>query len=242
MSWDVSGKVGVITGASCSLGREIVNRLALRHHMKLACVSRNPFATPLPVNCNAFRADITQSNDCNNLFKSIQEQLGDVSVVVNCAGITLNKLFLLNTDRDYDLVIKTNLIGSLNVTRAALRYGGLLKMQDCSVLFVGSVVGVTGNEGQVLYSATKAALLGAAKSLGKEYGSKNIRFNVVAPGLLEGEGMSRTLTEAQCEAWRRASPLGRLATASEVSDVVVSTILSPYITGQTIIVDGGISL
>ncbi|GET89900.1 3-oxoacyl-(acyl-carrier protein) reductase-like protein [Leishmania tarentolae] len=241
MVWYVRGKVGVITGASCALGRELMERLAGQHQMKLACVSRKPFATPLPVGCAPFVADVRRADDCDALMKSVQSELGAVSLLINCAGVTLSKMHVMCTDNDYGAVMDTNLRGALQVTRAALRHGGLLKLQDGSVLHIGSVAGVTGNEGQVLYSASKAALSGAVKSWALEYGPRNIRFNVVAPGLIDGEGMATALTEEQKQRWRESCPLKRLATASEVADIVVAVALCPYMNGQVVAVDGGLS-
>nr|AGU68155.1 3-oxoacyl-acyl-carrier-protein reductase [Crithidia acanthocephali] len=241
MVWNVEGKVGVVTGASCALGREITQRLALHHRMQVACVSRKAFAAPLPSGCTAFKADISHSDDCDALLRSIKAELGAVSLLINCAGVTLSKMHMRCTDADYDAVMNTNLRGALQVTRAALRHGGLLQTQDGAVLHIGSVAGVVGNEGQVLYSASKAALSGASKSWAREYGARNLRFNVVAPGLMEGEGMATTLSEAQQQRWRDACPLKRLATVTEVADIVVAVALCPYINGQTIAVDGGLS-
>lgn len=239
MPWNVSGKVGVITGASCGLGREITKRLATNHRMKLACVSRRDFAADLPEGCRGFKADIQNSKDCDQLLKLVRKEMGSVSVLVNCAGVTQNKIHAMSSDADYDLVMNTNVRGAFNVTRAALRHGGLLQVGEGSVVHIGSTVGLTGNKGQVLYAASKAALSAASKSWAKEYGAKNIRFNVVAPGLIEGSGMGETLSDAQREEWRQSCPLGRLATVEDVADVVVAALLSSYVNGQTIAVDGG---
>ncbi|AIN99626.1 3-oxoacyl-ACP reductase, putative [Leishmania panamensis] len=241
MVWSVCGKVGVLTGASCALGHEIMERLASQHRMKLACVSRRPFAAPLPAGCAAFVADVSRGDDCDALMKAVQCELGAMSLLINCAGVTLSKLHLTCTDKDYAAVMDTNLRGALQVTRAALRHGGLLKLQDGAVLHIGSLAGLVGNEGQVLYSASKAALSGAVKSWALEYGPRNIRFNVVAPGLIDGEGMATSLNEAQKQRWRDNCPLKRLATASEVADMAVAVALCPYMNGQTIAVDGGTS-
>ncbi|EPY19736.1 3-oxoacyl-[acyl-carrier protein] reductase [Strigomonas culicis] len=241
MPWCVSGKVGLITGASCGLGREITRRLATSHGMTLVCVSRRDWAADLPEGCRGMTADIRSGAACDQLLRHVRQELGPVSVLVNCAGVTQNKLHAVSSDADYDVVMDTNVRGALNVTRAALRHGGLLQGGGGSVVHIGSTVGLTGNKGQVLYAASKAALSAASKSWAKEYGAKNIRFNVVAPGLIEGGGMGATLSDAQREAWRQSCPLGRLATVEDVADVVVSVLLSSYVNGQTIAVDGGAS-
>lgn len=248
MSWNVANRVAVVTGASSATGLAVARRLAAQHRMQVACVSRKPFAAELPAGCRPFKGDVTLSKDCDELFRHISATMGgDVTAVVNCAGVTLSRLLLRCTDADYDHVMNTNVRGSINVCRSALRYGGLMKHAaipesgGASVVLVGSIVGLTGNEGQVLYSASKAALGGAARSLAKEYGGKKVRFNVVSPGLVEGKGMSETLTAAQQEAWRERCPLGRLATPEDVADAIVAVLLSPYINGQVVSVDGGLS-
>nr|AGU68124.1 3-oxoacyl-acyl-carrier-protein reductase [Strigomonas oncopelti] len=241
MPWCVSGKVGVVTGASCALGREITRRLAASHHMKLACVSRRDFAADLPEGCRGFKADIQSAKDCDQLLRLVRKEMGAVSVVVNCAGVTQNKIHAMSSDADYDFVMNTNVRGAFNVTRAALRHGGLLQAGEGSVVHIGSTVGLTGNKGQVLYAASKAALSAASKSWAKEYGAKNIRFNVVAPGLIDGGGMGETLSDAQREAWRQSCPLGRLATVDDVAEMVVAALLSSYLNGQTIVLDGGVN-
>nr|AGU68188.1 3-oxoacyl-acyl-carrier-protein reductase [Herpetomonas muscarum] len=247
MSWNVAGKIAVVTGASGALGARVAQRLATQHQMQVACVSRRPFTAALPEGCRAFQADVTDSRSCDALFKAVPADFGGggVTAVVHCAGVTLNKLLLRCTDEDYDLVMNTNVRGSVNISRAALRYGGLLKHGDASggasVVLVGSVAGTVGNEGQALYSASKAALSGLAKSLGKEYGAKGVRFNVVAPGLIGGKGMAETLSESQLQVWKQRCPLQRLATPDDVADAIVAVLLSPYMNGQIVGVDGGIS-
>ena len=196
MVWNVEGKVGVITGASCALGREITQRLAAQHRMKIACVSRKTWTTPLPTGCTAFQADISHSDDCDALLRRVKAELGPVSLLINCAGVTLSRMHMRCTDADYDAVMNTNLRGALQVTRAALRHGGLLQTQDGSVLHIGSVAGV---------------------------------------------GMATSLSEAQQQRWREACPLKRLATVTEVADIAVAVALCPYVNGQTIAVDGGLS-
>nr|AGU68100.1 3-oxoacyl-acyl-carrier-protein reductase [Angomonas desouzai] len=236
----MSGKVGLLTGSTSALGRAVARRLTQQHHLSLACVSRRvqPIEA-LPAGCHPFQADLQSSEQCDALCKLVKDQLGPISVMVNCAGVTQNKLHVRTNDQDYDLVFNTNVRGGLNITKSALRHGGLLQCGDGSVIHVGSVVGLHGNAGQVLYSASKAALSASARSWAKEYGAKNIRFNVVAPGLIDGEGMGQTLSEAQRESWRKDCPLGRLATVEDVADVIVSVLQCSFVNGQTISVDGG---
>ncbi|CAD2221555.1 KR domain/NAD dependent epimerase/dehydratase family/short chain dehydrogenase/Enoyl-(Acyl carrier protein) reductase, putative [Angomonas deanei] len=238
MPWALAGRVGVVTGSSSALGKAITHRLAQQHSMKVACVSRQSLSD-LPPNCFPFQADLTQADQCDTLCKTVKAQLGTISVLVNCAGVTQNKLHVRSTTEDYDFIFDTNVKGGLNITKSVLRHGGLLPAGDGCIVQIGSVVGLHGNGGQVLYGASKAALSSAVRSWTKEYGSKNIRFNVVAPGLIDGEGMGQTLTAAQREKWQAECPLGRLATVEDVADVVVSLLQCSFVSGQTISVDGG---
>lgn len=201
-------------------------------------------ALHLPHKSRCFTADITGYHACQTLFQHVHDTLGPVSLVVNCAGVTLSKVFLRCSEEDYNRVMDLNLRGAVYLTQAALRYGGLrspsvMESGGGGVVLVGSVAGTRGNEGQVLYSASKAALSGVVQSLAKEYGSKKLRFNVVAPGLIAETPMAQALSEAQREAWGRQTTLGRCATVEEVAQVVVNVGLSSFISGQTIEVNGG---
>ncbi|EKG05423.1 3-oxoacyl-ACP reductase, putative [Trypanosoma cruzi] len=240
MPWCLEGRVGVVTGASSAIGRQVAARLYNEHRMRLACVSRRDLTALVPPECTCLKADLLSSSDAEAVMKSVQRALGPVSLLVNCAGVTLNKIHLRCTDDDYDAIMNVNLRGALSITRAALRHGGMLREGDGCVLHVGSVVGSLGNEGQVIYSASKAALSGAVKSWAREYGLKNLRFNVIAPGLIDGEGMGLTLSEEQREWWRTRCPMGRLATVEDVTDAIIGVSLCRFISGQTIHVDGGL--
>lgn len=240
MPWGLDGRVGVVTGASSAIGRLVAARLAKEHRMQLVCVSRRDLTSLVPPECTCLKADLSVSSECDTLMRTVRESLGSVTLLINCAGVTLNKMHVRCTDGDYDALMNVNLRGALCITRAVLRHGGMLKEGDGCVLHVGSVVGSLGNEGQVIYAASKAALSGAVKSWAREYGPKNLRFNVIAPGLIEGEGMGVTLTEEQHDWWRKRCPMGRLATVEDVADAIIGTCLCRFINGQTIHVDGGL--
>ncbi|RNF03712.1 3-oxoacyl-(acyl-carrier protein) reductase [Trypanosoma rangeli] len=240
MPWGLEGRVGVVTGASSAIGRQVAARLVKEHRMRLTCVSRKDVTALVPPECLCLKADLAQSADTDAVMKSVRETLGPVSLLVNCAGVTLNKMHVRCTGDDYDAVMNVNLRGALNLTSAALRHGGMLQGRDGCVVHVGSIVATLGNEGQVIYAASKAALSGAVKSWTREYGMRNLRFNVIAPGLIEGEGMGATLTEEQREWWRRRCPMNRLATVEDVADAIIGVSLCRFINGQTIHVDGGL--
>nr|CCC89554.1 putative 3-oxoacyl-(acyl-carrier protein) reductase [Trypanosoma congolense IL3000] len=239
MPWNLDGRVGVVLGVSSAIGKELTARLVNVHQMRLACVSRSDVSSSVPSGCAVLKADLTASSECDAVMKKIKELVGPVSLLVNCAGVTLNKVHVRCTDEEYDALMDVNVRGALQVTRSALRYGGMLQEMDGCVVHIGSLVGLMGNGGQVIYSASKAALSGAVKSWAREYGSKNIRFNVIAPALIEGEGMAETISDRQVEEWQRRCPLGRLATVEDVVDAIIGTVRCRYINGQTINVDGG---
>ncbi|KEG10199.1 putative 3-oxoacyl-ACP reductase [Trypanosoma grayi] len=241
MPWNLEGRVGVVTGASSAIGRQLAARLVSEHRMRVACVSRKDVNGLVPAECNCLRADLSVSSDCDAVMKRVKETVGPVALLVNCAGVTLNKVHVRCTDDDYDALMNVNVRAALQLTRSTLRHGGMLKEGDGCIIHVGSVVGSMGNEGQVLYAASKAALSGAVKSWAREYGAKNLRFNVIAPGLIEGEGMGATLMEDQREWWRRRCPMGRLATTEDIVDAIIGVGLCRYINGQTVLVDGGLS-
>lgn len=245
------GKVAVVTGASGALGRAVAERLVRGHGASVALISHSrpvplenfvpQASTPPPV---AFQCDVTNAALCQELFRKISRKLGPTALVVHCSGVTLSKVFLRCSEIDYDSVMNVNLRGALNVSQAALRYGGLMSKEveasgGGSVVLLGSVVGTRGNEGQVLYSASKAALSGAVMSLAKEYGSKKVRFNVVAPGLIEGTEMCTKLSDAQRDGFVRMSALQRCAKVEEVADAVLAVGLSTFINGTTVEVTGG---
>ncbi|EPY37790.1 3-oxoacyl-[acyl-carrier protein] reductase [Angomonas deanei] len=238
MPWALAGRVGVVTGSSSALGKAITHRLAQQHSMKVACVSRQSLSD-LPPNCFPFQADLTQADQCDTLCKTVKAQLGTISVLVNCAGVTQNKLHVRSTTEDYDFIFDTNVKGGLNITKSVLRHGGLLPAGDgvsCRSALSLACMG-TADRCCTVPPRRRSPPLSAPGQ--KEYGSKNIRFNVVAPGLIDGEGMGQTLTAAQREKWQAECPLGRLATVEDVADVVVSLLQCSFVSGQTISVDGG---
>lgn len=271
----------MVTGASGALGGAITRALVSQHGAVVGAVSCTrpaaacdspaaaaaATASNMPGRAVGFHCDIRDPHACQALFEQVKSTLGPVSLVVHCAGSTLNKLFLRSTAEDYRAVFDTNVLGAMNVTQAALRYGGLRDVdrranntaasatrigmdggddaqesEPCfkSVVLLGSVAGTRGSEGQVLYSAAKASLSGMVQSLTREYAGKGIRFNVVAPGLIEGTDMFAALSPAQQDAWRRQSALRRCASVEEVAGAVLHTGLASYINGQTITVDGGL--
>ncbi|KAJ9443961.1 3-oxoacyl-[acyl-carrier-protein] reductase FabG [Diplonema papillatum] len=162
--------------------------------------------------------------------------------VAHVAGIAPSSLLMRTHPDEIDELLRINVTGPLMLTRSALQYGGLLSQSSGSaVCFVGSVVGERGNKGQVAYAASKAALSGAAKSLAKEYGGKGLRVNVVAPGFISTD-LTADIPERARAAIAEATALGRFGTAEEVADAVHFALTATFLTGQTILLDGGLTI
>ena len=185
--------------------------------------------------------DVTDPASVEKAFKEIESTYGSVDVLIANAGITKDGLSLRMSEADFHDVVDTNLTGSFRVTQKVL--SGMMKKRSGRVVFIGSVVGLLGSAGQVNYSATKSALVGMARSLAREYGSRGITFNVIAPGFVETD-MTAVLADGLKEKYEAQIPLARFASPEEVAKVV-EFIASPdagYITGAVIPVDGGLGM
>jgi 3-oxoacyl-[acyl-carrier protein] reductase len=185
--------------------------------------------------------DVTSEASVDAAFSSIEEQWGIPGVIVANAGITKDTLVLRMSEDDFASVIDANLTGAFRVAKRATK--GLLKLKGGRLIFIGSVVGSVGAAGQVNYSASKAGLVGMARSFARELGSRSITSNVIAPGFVETD-MTAELDEKRRNDIATQVPLGRFCTADEIADVV-SFIASPqasYITGAVIPVDGGLGM
>jgi 3-oxoacyl-[acyl-carrier protein] reductase len=185
--------------------------------------------------------DVTDTESVDAGFASIEEQWGLPEIIVANAGITKDGLVMRMSDEDFESVIDANLTGAFRVARRATK--SLLKLKRGRLIFIGSVVGAVGSAGQVNYSASKAGLVGMARSFARELGSRGITSNVIAPGFVETD-MTATLDEKRRNEIAGSVPLGRFCTAEEIADVV-TFIASPqasYISGALIPVDGGLGM
>lgn len=194
-----------------------------------------------PTGFKSVKMDVTSEESVDAAFTSIEEQWGIPEIVVANAGITKDTLVLRMSDEDFTSVIETNLTGAFRVAKRATK--GLLKLKRGRLIFIGSVVGGVGAAGQVNYSASKAGLVGMARSFARELGSRSITANVIAPGFVETD-MTAELDEKRRSDIATQVPLGRFCSAEEIADVV-SFIASPkasYITGTIIPVDGGLGM
>jgi 3-oxoacyl-[acyl-carrier protein] reductase len=194
-----------------------------------------------PVGFKSVQMDVTSEQSVDSAFASIEEQWGIPEIIVANAGITKDTLVLRMSEEDFTSVIDTNLTGAFRVAKRATK--GLLKLKQGRLIFIGSVVGGVGAAGQVNYSASKAGLVGMARSFARELGSRSITANVIAPGFVETD-MTAELDEKRRSEIAGQVPLGRFCSAEEIADVV-SFIASPkasYITGAIIPVDGGLGM
>jgi 3-oxoacyl-[acyl-carrier protein] reductase len=187
------------------------------------------------------RCDVTDAGQVDAAFTTIEAEQGPVEVLVANAGITRDTLLLRMSDEDWDAVIATNLTGAFRVAKRAAK--GMLRLRRGRILFISSVVGLLGSAGQVNYAASKSGLVGMARSLARELGSRGITANVVAPGFVETE-MTAALPEEKQKEYLSAIPLQRYASTEEVAAAVLWLASEPagYITGAVIPVDGGLGM
>ena len=183
-------------------------------------------------------ADVSKSDQVDNLVKHTIEKFGRIDVLVNNAGITRDGLLMRMKEEDFDKVIETNLKGTFLVTKAVIPY--MMKKKNGSIINISSVVGVTGNAGQCNYSASKAGIIGFTKSVAKELASRNIRANAVAPGFIATD-MTAVLSDEVKENINREIPLKRMGSTHEVANAIyfLGSEESSYITGQVLNIDGG---
>lgn len=227
--------VALVTGGNRGIG--LATSLRLRDDGFTVVVgSRSGSA---PEGLDAVRLDVSVPESIESAFAEIEERFGPVGVLVANAGITRDTLLMRMSDDDLDTVLQTNLAGSIRLARRAMK--GMIRAKSGHVIFVGSVVWALGSAGQVNYAAAKAGLVGAARSLAREVGSRNIAVNVIAPGFVETD-MTAELDEAQRSAILGGIPLGRYAQPSEIADVVSFLASSSYVTGAVIPVDGGLGM
>ena len=226
-----------MTGGNRGIGRAIAQAFVdAGDQVAVTYRSGEPPEGFLGVQC-----DVTDADAVEAAFTTIEAEHGPVEVLVANAGITRDTLLLRMSDDDWTSVIETNLTGSFRVAKRAAK--GMLRLKRGRIVLISSVVGLLGSAGQVNYAASKAGLVGMARSLARELGSRSITTNVVAPGFVETD-MTAELPEDKKNEYQQAIPLGRFATSEEVAGVVrwVASDEAAYITGAVIPVDGGLGM
>ncbi len=227
--------VALVTGGNRGIG--LATALRLRESGCTVIVgSRSGEA---PDGLDAVRLDVSSPESITAAFDEIEERFGAVTVLIANAGITRDTLLMRMSDDDIDEVLQTNLAGSIRLARRAMK--GMLRAKTGRIVFVSSVVWALGSAGQVNYAASKAGLVGAARSLAREVGSRGITVNVIAPGFVETD-MTAELDDDRRAAILGGIPLGRYAQPSEIADVVDFLVSASYVTGAVIPVDGGLGM
>jgi 3-oxoacyl-[acyl-carrier protein] reductase len=227
----------LVTGGNRGIGRAIAEAF-LQQGDSVAVTSRSGDA---PDGAFAVHCEVTDADSVDAAFAAVEEHQGPVEVLVANAGITRDTLLLRMSDDDWTSVLETNLTGSWRVAKRASK--GMLRQRRGRIIFISSVVGLLGSPGQVNYAASKSGLVGMARSIARELGSRSITANVVAPGFIETD-MTGVLPEDQQAAYRQQIPLGRMGTTEEVAAAVtwLASDKAGYVTGAVIPVDGGLGM
>jgi 3-oxoacyl-[acyl-carrier protein] reductase len=226
-----------VTGGSKGIGQGIAARFAQAGH-RVAATYRSG---GVPNEVLGVQCDVTDPPQVEAAFAQVESNLGNIEVVVANAGITRDTLLLRMSDEDWDQVIATNLTGAFRVARRAAR--PMIRARFGRIVFISSVVAQLGSAGQVNYAASKAGLVGMARSLARELGSRGVTANVVAPGFIETD-MTAELGEDLMKKYAEQIPLGRLGSVDDVASAVefLSSDAAGYITGALIPVDGGLGM
>lgn len=243
----LEGKVALVTGASRGIGRGIALRLAEEGCRVVVNYNRSADAAQEVVDtikekggeAVAIQADVSDFKEAQRLVKEAQAAFGPVEILVNNAGTTRDNLLALMKEAEWDTVINTNLKSCYNVTKAVLR--GMMRQRAGRIINITSVSGITGLPGQTNYSASKAGIIGFTKALAKEVASRNITVNAVAPGYVP-TALTDALPEEMKEYFLKMIPLGRPGSPEDIAAAVafLASEDAAYITGQVLVVDGGL--
>jgi 3-oxoacyl-[acyl-carrier protein] reductase len=238
-------EIALVTGASRGIGRAIAMALGAQGATVIGTATSDKGAEAIGAGFAEARIkgrgmclDVNDADAVDALIKAVSDEYGAVTVLVNNAGITRDGLLMRMKDEDWDAIIQTNLTSVFRLSKAVLR--GMMKAKRGRIINISSVVGATGNFGQTNYAAAKAGMLGFAKSMAKEVGSRGITVNTVAPGFIDTD-MTRELSDEQRQALLANIPLGKLGQPEDIANAVafLASPAAAYITGETIHVNGG---
>ena len=241
---NLEGQTALITGSGRGIGKTIALKLA-ESGADIVLADMTPEVTKVRTEvetlgrkCLNFKADVTDIGTIEPMVKTIIEELGSIHILVNNAGITQDNLFMRMKPEQWSNVIDVNLNGVFNVSKAVIR--PMVKQRSGKIINISSVVGFSGNPGQVNYSSTKSALVGFTKSLAREVGARGITVNAVAPGFID-TAMTQALNESQQEVILQQIPLGRMGDPTDIANAVafLASEEASYITGTILHVNGG---
>ena len=245
----MANKVALITGAAGGIGTAIAEKLKSEgFNLALNVRTVKPQFEQLveklsDENCHVqvVLGDISRAEDCKRIVEEVAKEQGQIDVLVNNAGITRDKLVMQMSEADFEDVITTNLAGAFYLSKYVSRY--MIKRRSGRIINMSSIVGLHGNAGQANYAAAKAGLIGLTKSFAKEFASRNILVNAIAPGFIETP-MTENLTEQVKDKIKSEIPLGTIGEPSDVANLTafLAGEESRYITGQVISVDGGMNV
>lgn len=242
MSIDVSGKVALVTGGTRGIGLSIVQTLA-KAGARVALCARDgakaqEVAGTLGGGAKGYACDVGVPDQVEATVAAVERDCQQIDILVNNAGTTKDNLLFRIAEADWDAVVDTNLKGAFLMAKHAAR--GMIKRRWGRIVNITSVVGISGNKGQANYAASKAGLIGLTKAVAKELASRNVLVNAVAPGYIDTE-LTRGISEDAKQALRAAIPLGRLGQGADIAGVVLflASEWASYITGQVLVVDGG---
>ena len=242
----LKGKVALVTGAARGIGKAIAYKLA-QAGADIAFTDLNADEnfnktveeiSALGVTCRGYASNAADFQQAHDTVEQIHKDFGRIDILVNNAGITRDGLMMRMIEQQWDMVINVNLKSAFNFTHALVPI--MARQRGGSIINISSIVGVNGNAGQCNYSASKAGMIGLAKSIAREMGSRGIRANAIAPGFIITE-MTNALSEEVREEWNKKIPLRRGGTPEDIANVALflASDLSSYVTGQVIVCDGG---
>jgi 3-oxoacyl-[acyl-carrier protein] reductase len=243
----LDNKIAIVTGGARGIGREIAIALASEGaHIAFTDIRLEGAADEVVkliqakgVKAMAIQSDVRNLSEAQSAINAVMKEHNRIDILVNNAGITRDNLIMRMSEDEWDSVIAINLKGTFNFCKAACKQ--MLGQREGKIINIASIVGVIGNAGQVNYSASKAGVIGLTKTLAKEFASRNIQVNAIAPGFIDTE-MTQKLTPQQRELLLSAVPMKRIAKPVEIANVVVflASPAASYITGQVLNVDGGL--
>lgn len=239
---DLAGKTAFVTGSTRGIGLAIAKTLYAAG-AKVAVVGRNleqaqAMAANLGERAAGVACDVAHADQVDAAVSSMEKALGPIDILVNNAGLTRDNILLRLSEEDWDTVLDANLKGAFHTIKSTIK--GMMKRRTGRIINISSIVGLTGNKGQANYAASKAGLIGLTKSIAKEYASRNIMVNCIAPGFIETDMTDALPAEARATLLEEIA-LGRLGRPEDIAGTVLflASDLATYITGQVLVVDGG---